>query len=137
MGTVPFFLLIVPGLLLIAGCGRRGTETVPVEGRITFGGQACPAAGAIYFVPLSVPAGLPRRPGSGAFDKDGRFRVTSFLPDDGLVPGTYSVRIECWRQAPTEMARGISYVPANYSPPEVTVERAAPLTLTFDVPRSP
>jgi hypothetical protein len=136
MGTVPFFLFLL-GLLVIAGCGRRDVETVPVEGKITFGGEACPAAGAIYFVPTSVPAGLPRRPASGAFDKDGRFRATSFQPGDGLVPGTYTVRIECWRQAPTEIARGVSYVPAGYSPPDVTVERGTPLSLTFDVPRSP
>lgn len=126
-------------LLATIGCGQRGPETVAVEGTITFGGQECPAAGTIYFVPVKIAEGLTQRPASGAFDKDGRFRVTSFQPNDGLVPGVYSVRIECWRQQPSEMVRGISYVPAGYSPPEVTVERGkrGPLVLTFDVPRGP
>jgi hypothetical protein len=132
-------LLGVACPLLALGCGRSGVETVAVEGTLTFGGQACPAGGTIYFVPISTPAGLPRRPGSAAFDKDGRFRATSFRPGDGLVPGKYCVRIECWRQPPTELTKGVSYVPAGYNPPEVTVERGTrgPLILAIDVPRSP
>jgi hypothetical protein len=125
-------------ILVVIGCGQRGPETVPVDGKITFGGRECPAAGVIYFVPTSAPAGLPRRPASATFDKDGRFRVTSFQPGDGLLPGSYSVRIECWRQRPSEMSKGISYVPVGYTPPEVTIEQGTrgPRTLTFDVPRA-
>jgi hypothetical protein len=136
--AITHLLLGAACLLLTAGCAQRGLETVPVEGTITFGGRECPAAGTIFFVPTSVPAGLPRRPASATFERDGRFRVTSFQPGDGLLPGTYSVRIDCWRQTPSELSKGISYVPAGYAPPDVTIEQGTrgSRTLTFDIPKA-
>lgn len=119
--------------LVAAGCGRRGLDgLVPVVGRVTFGGGPCPAAGYLYFVPATEGAG---RAGSAAFGRDGTFAVTTILPGDGLRPGEYLVRIECWQTPPDDSGQGgRSHVPDNFEPPRLTVATAGPQPYTFDVP---
>ena len=115
------FLLLFPWLLL-AGCGPGGVETIRVEGQLTYEGGEFPVAGVIYLLPTSVPAGLPMRPASGTFEADGRFTVTSFRSGDGLVPGTYTARVECWKVRPSPAGPGLSYVAPDSQPPELVVE---------------
>jgi hypothetical protein len=127
--------------LLFSGCGRRDLpETVPVSGRVQFAGGPPPAAGVIHFLPLDTAGGLPRRPGMAAFGTDGSFTAISFNGARGLVPGRYRVRIECLARepapAPGEYEKA-SYVPADYQPPELVVERGGPPVdhLVYDVPK--
>ena len=87
-------------LLLLVGCGREGPERVSIQGRVTYAGGPWPKPGVIYFQPLEAAAGLPMRPATGHFGVDGSFQVTSFDPSDGLVPGKYRVRVECWEVEP-------------------------------------
>jgi hypothetical protein len=82
-----------------AGCGASGVETVPVQGVLTFPADKKPQTATVYFSPLEPAAGLPRRPGSGKLQPDGSFTVASFRPGDGLVPGTYRVKVECYQAA--------------------------------------
>jgi hypothetical protein len=111
-----------------------------VNGTITFQGAPPPAIGRISFVPISVTEGLPRRPGSAAFGTDGTFQVTSFTKDDGLVPGTYSARIECWKGNPATSGEPnafekLNYVPKDFAPPPVVVDaKSGHVDVTIDVP---
>ena len=122
---------------VISGCWSSGVETVPVQGRITFNDGPCPAAGGVYFTPISKSDDFPARPASGLFKTDGNFVVSSFKPGDGLVPGTYRVRIVCWQKQPDPVVGGgISYVPASYKPPELVIKSGTRSTVevTYNIP---
>jgi hypothetical protein len=120
----------------LSGCGTQGPKVVPVEGTVTFAGGPCPASGTVFFAPVTVPSDLPRRPARGQFDSNGRLTVTSFRADDGLVPGTYRVSVDCWQEPPTDISSGKSFVPADYHSADVTIPRDARGTvrLKIDVP---
>ena len=122
--------------VILVGCEKKGPVTVPVHGTLTFNGGPCPQSGTVHFAPLHAAEGLPLRPGSGDFDVDGTFEVTSFELGDGLVPGTYRVRIECWEQYPGDFRPGVSYVPEKYEPEQLVIEddtREA-VEVSYDVP---
>ena len=114
------FVLIAPFLVLLAGCGG-GVKTVPVSGVVTFDGGPPPKAGAVYFAPVSVEEGLPNRPASASFGPDGHFEVQSFVPGDGLVPGTYNISIACWKVAPSPNGPGVSLVPEGFVAEQLVV----------------
>jgi hypothetical protein len=121
---------------LTAGCGTDNTPTVVVEGTITFAGQPPPAAGKITFAPLEMAGGAKSRPGTGEFDTDGKFTVTTFEKGDGLIPGRYRANINCWREKPTlETRLSANYVPATFHP-EIVIDAGAdePFPVTIDVP---
>jgi len=133
-------------LLLFAagGCGSGNKlPLVPVGGKVTFAGGACPAAGTVTFTPIEVDAGLPRRPGSGTFYNDGAFVVTSFKKGDGLVPGRYKVTISCNSGLPDPRSPDplgdVGYIAKDYQPPElIVVADSEPVELIFDVtPKQP
>lgn len=123
----------------LTGCGREGPERVPVHGRITYGGGAWPKAGVVYFQPLGSHGGQPLRPATGMFDAEGSFQATSFTPGDGLVPGKYRVRVECWEVEPNpdpKFGPPKSYVPGNVALADLEVpEGSSTLTPTWDVPK--
>ena len=124
-------------LTVASGCWKSGVETVPVRGRVTFNGGPCPAPGAVYFTPIKTSGDLPARPASGRFETDGEFTISSFHPGDGLVPGTYRARIECWQKRPDKIVGGgISHVPASYKPPDLVIESGTRSTVevTYDIP---
>lgn len=102
----------------LAGCGGSTLETVPVSGRITFGGGDWPTEGRINFQPVSAPQGKTLHPGSATFGKDGKYTVmTGQTP--GLAPGEYTATIECWETPPSmdNPSAAKSYAPARYSNP--------------------
>jgi hypothetical protein len=125
--------------LTLAGCGREGPERVPVNGRVTYGGGSWPKTGVVYFQPLGSTPGLPMRPALGRFDVDGYFEATSFTPGDGLVPGKYRVRVECWEVEPNpdpKFGPPKSYVPANVSLADLDVPAGSEeLNPSWDVPK--
>lgn len=137
------FLLLVAALGATSGCGNRGPETVPVRGRVTYGGGPWPKPGTITFVTHKPNPDYPSRPGSAEFDTEGNFVVTSWRPGDGLAPGTYRASVDCWVVPETmdKPGSGRNCVPAKYrnsqtSGFEVTVEPGKPLAdLRFDVPK--
>jgi hypothetical protein len=106
-------------VLAVVGCGRRGPEIVPVEGRITFNGGAWPKPGAIYFTLDPSEKTEFDRPASGVFDTDGNVtNITSFKEGDGLIPGKYRVAIECWATPPRMGGpQPKSHVPQRYHSP--------------------
>jgi len=132
--------LLIAGALLNAllGCGAK-SPTVAVHGKVTFAGGLCPVAGHISFSPLEVPSGMPRRPGSAHFDRDGEFIVTSFEPGDGLLPGRYEVLISCIDGMPDvsqpNAFRDADFVPADYKPEQLVIEAGkAVVEVGYDVP---
>ena len=108
------------------GCGDRGLGIVPVSGSIAFPEGQTPQHGTVYFRPKEVAEGLPTRPASGNFTSDGVFHATSYDPDDGLVPGAYSVLVECFQETEAGWRR------AEFPEQDVVVElESAPIVLEF------
>lgn len=89
------------GLVLLAvatvssgGCGGSDRpKTVPIVGLVTINGQTPGEVGRIHFTPTQTAPGYNKRPASGGFAADGTYRVMSWEPDDGLVPGHYTVSL--------------------------------------------
>jgi hypothetical protein len=129
-------------LVLVAGCGRAGTErTAKVTGTVTYKGS--PAEGAaVTFYPEQG------RPASGVTDAQGRFTVSTFASGDGAVLGKHAVTIaEAAGGEPPPMP-GMPGA-ENYKPPEprfpakyadrsttpftATVEKGKKNEFTFDM----
>lgn len=110
-------------IFLLIGCtDSDNPPTVEVSGQVTFDGEAPPAGGTLFFRPVAVKEGLPRQPGSGQFDEEGNYQVTSYEEYDGLVPGTYTVKVECWKESSGYMSEAQeSYVPRGFEAPQLVV----------------
>jgi hypothetical protein len=124
----------------VAGCSDNGLPLVPVTGTVTFSGGPPPKAGTVTFTPVAIEPGLPNRPGNAAFDTDGRFQVTSFKKNDGLIPGTYHAIVSCWQGTPSSSDPSsferLNYVPAAFSPDPVVVSAdVGSVEVTIDVPK--
>lgn len=139
MTSFRYSTFLLPCLMAIVGCNdaTKGL-VVPVSGKVTFAGGSCPKPGTITFSPTVVAEGLPRRPGTAAFNEDGAFVASSFAAGDGLVPGVYTASITCWEGKPSGDDPGsferLNLAPADYQP-EVTIDaNGGGVELTFDVP---
>lgn len=139
VGAIAPWLAGMAAIVSAVGCGRGGLPgAVPVQGRVTFGGGECPHSGSIFFVPaVEPPSGATGpRAGSGRFEQDGRFEVTSLAAGDGLVPGSYNARIVCELPSDDDDGPGRSFVPTGFVAPGLTVSvGSAPLTYDVDVPK--
>ena len=81
-------------LVSLSACGGSDRpKTIPIGGRVTIDGKAPGDAGKIFFTPTEAADGYSKRPASGSFDAEGNYRVMSWAPDDGLVPGHYTVSV--------------------------------------------
>jgi hypothetical protein len=77
-------------LLVITGCG--GPRLYPVEGTIEFPDHQAArelAGGSVEFDPVDGKASA-----RGIIEADGRFRMSTYQPGDGVLPGTYRVCIQ-------------------------------------------
>jgi hypothetical protein len=106
-----------------AGCGGNDRpKTIPVTGRMTIDGQEPGEFGKLFFNPTQSAEGYSARPASGSFNTDGSYSVMSWEPNDGLVPGHYTVRIVPADAAKTKIAN--RYLQdANGLEVDVTVEQ--------------
>lgn len=132
--TVVCLVLVVS----IVGCGPSGPTFVSVHGKVTFDGGPCPATGTITFSPIETPEGVPRRPGSGEFNEDGRYEIRSGSSGDGLFPGRYRVNIECLSGPPPQRPGGleyVSYIAPGFTPGELVVPAdGGAIEANYDVP---
>ncbi len=120
-------------LLAAVGCGNSNRPTtVRVSGVVTFDGQPPKHRGGLFFAPLSVAEGYPKRGGRALFELDGKFAATSFEEGDGLVPGTYRVRVESWKQPPSMGKPGVSNIPNGFEAPELVVSEDE-RSITYDL----
>jgi len=85
-------VLFVAGLLVWAGCGDPGAgATAKVEGTVTLDGAPVPNAQVGFNpAPGSKTGG---RPAIGTADSSGKFKLSSFKPNDGAMPGNYLVTV--------------------------------------------
>jgi hypothetical protein len=136
--------VLLIAVVALSGCSGNGIRTVPVRGKITYAGGEWPKAGAIYFTPIES-AGQIMRPGLARFGKDGVFSVRTFVDGDGLIPGRYLIKVECWETPPTltpGAPEAKSYVPLAIQTGtaegwKLDVPREEDLVeLTLDVPKS-
>ena len=137
--------LAAGGLLVLSlGCGNP-KGLVPVEGRVTFNGKQPPANGYVTFVPREMSV-KPQRdkekamPGQALFGADGKCRAGTFTPGDGLRPGTYEVRIDCFADAGEKSSADESHnalvrslVPSGFMPPDVVVPPSGGRPVRFDI----
>ena len=132
----PAVCFLSVALLIICGGCEESIPVKRVRGKVTFNGQPPPKAGKIIFAAVSAADGLPARPASGEFETDGEFRLTTFKPGDGLIPGTYRVNILCFREPPTLETRvSANYVPPSFHPEIIVgLDDDEPLDITIDVP---
>ena len=120
-------LPVLSSFFFLPACGGRDLEQVPVSGTVTLDGGPMPGSGTIFFTPVQS-AGDTKRPGTAEFNADGKYTAGSFEPGDGLVPGSYTVKIHCWEVSPnSEEAVPVSYIPEHYT-------NAATSGLTLEVP---
>ena len=105
--------------VLLAGCDSSKLPTrVPVQGRVTYQGQPLPA-GIVGFTPIDAGLESPNRPAIAEIGRDGFYRVSSFRPGDGLVPGEYRVTVESYVSRPRGIedrnAPTVSRIPLRYA----------------------
>lgn len=84
-----FFVSLLAVCISLAGCTR--SPVVPVTGKITFASRDTPEVCRLTFVPQNQEGAI--RPSGGTMDADGTYKLTEFKGVEGLLPGTYSVRI--------------------------------------------
>lgn len=90
----------------MVGCGGSDRPaTVPISGQITIDGKPPGENGRLHFQVIEPAPGYTKRPAGGAFAPDGSYRVMSWSPDDGLVPGRYSVSLMPGDPAKTAIPR--------------------------------
>ena len=78
----------------LGGCwGNDRPKTIPISGHVTIDGKAPGEVGKLFFTPTQAAEGYSKRPASGSFNSEGIYRVMSWAPDDGLVPGHYTVSV--------------------------------------------
>jgi hypothetical protein len=87
---------------------------------VTINGQPPGETGRLHFTPTQAAEGYPKRPAGGAFTAEGTYRVMSWEPDDGLVPGHYTVSL-----MPSDLSK--TSIPAKY-------QQGATSGLELDVP---
>lgn len=134
-GPVVFALLV-----LAAGCGKGDPAPIPVSGKVTLDGGKVPGPGFIYFTTDGSGKVVTSRPGTAEFDAEGNYRAKTFADGDGLLPGRYQLRVDCWKTAPNMDGKPVvSFLPPRYqnaaeSKLELTVEPdAKPITHNIDL----
>lgn len=112
-------ITMVVVLCMSPACGPR-SELVQVSGRVEVNGKPLGNAG-ISVVP---DAGRPAR---ARLDADGRFTLSTYAPDDGVVRGTHRVELFAVEQIAPDQRRWL--VPRSHADIATT-----PLRLTVDGP---
>lgn len=108
-------------LLVTVGCGDGLPQRVPVSGQVLIDGVPL-TQGSIMVVPEGD------RPAGGTIGPDGRFRLSSYARNDGVVPGTHKVAIQATEHLSERDTRWLA--PKKYGNPN-----ASGLTITVTEPR--
>ncbi len=75
-------------LALVTGC-KRNPRVVPVAGSVLYNGKPLPF-GNVMFQPDQGQAAV------GDVQPDGSFKLSSYGPNDGAVPGKHKVSVSCY-----------------------------------------
>jgi hypothetical protein len=85
MRSFPFLLLFVL-VVTLAGCGDGRPKRLAVSGQVLIDGKPL-TYGHIRFVPKGA------RPSGGRLDDQGRFTLSCYGENDGIVPGVHRVEV--------------------------------------------
>jgi len=103
-----------------AGCSE-GLETVPVSGKVTIAGRDRPKVCRLFFHPVETKSVT--RPTAAETDEEGMYEVRSFKGVEGLVPGTYSVRVSYYDLKPgKDPADDRNWIQSDYDAGELVVD---------------
>lgn len=84
---------VAVAVLLASGCGPSlppKPQTFPVHGTVTLAGEAV-HGGTVFFEPIDTVNVVS---GRGQIDKDGAYKASAFVDQEGLMPGEYKLRLE-------------------------------------------
>jgi len=120
----------------VAGCTK--SDTVAVTGTVILNGQPAGDAEVLF-----TPQGAGRMAGAHT-DASGRFSLSTAKPDDGAMPGNYSVTLGEYYppDKPPALPKGGGLLPSRFppkyadpaqSPLKATVERGKPNDFKFEV----
>ena len=106
-------VLAVLGIVSV-GCGRR-VELVPLQGQVMLDGRPL-TGGSIMLQPPAGPAAR------GRIDGAGKFRLGTYRPGDGVIPGRAAVRVAWFDKSSggngggdEEITPGTSRIPERYT----------------------
>jgi len=95
---------------LAAGCGPSRPALLPAEGLVTLDGKPL-ADAAVVFQPKAG-----GRPASARTDASGRFKVGTYTPRDGALPGEHTVTVVAAESTGTPDAPNVRLItPKRYS----------------------
>jgi len=105
-----WLVMLVVFTAIASGCAdNRGL--VKISGVVTVDGQQPTMAGSIFFIPDQEAGAGEARQATARFNNDGKFTASTWEKGDGLKPGKYRVRIECWEAAPSiNGSNGVSLI---------------------------
>lgn len=130
--------LVAALLVLLTSCSDNGLGMVRVNGQVTFEGRETPEHCTVFFHPIEVPEGLPKRPAASQVDEAGRLSVTSWEPGDGLVPGTYQVKIQYYDPKPgADLTSDDGWVGKSHQVKDLVIEpgTGGPIEVHYTVPK--
>ena len=84
-------LSVCLGIALVCGCSR--SPVVPVHGTVTFANRDVPEVCRLSFIPTDTAEGATIRPNGATMEADGNYRLTPYKGVEGLLPGTYTIRM--------------------------------------------
>lgn len=125
-------VMLLLGSMFWAGCSRGKDpdlpETVAATGVVMYQGKPVSDA-TIMFYPVQG-----RKPASGKSDAAGKFTLTTFSKNDGVIPGEHKVTVNAYESTPQGVSMKSSipekYANPNSSPLKMTVSETQPeLTL--------
>ncbi len=131
-------VLALAGWGLLLGCTPNYPATVPVHGMVTLEGEPL-RGGEIQFISDKALMA------TGRIQPDGTYRLSTFQPDDGAVPGTYRVVVKPPEVRTAFGTSALFYLPPRYADPETSGLKAVVnpgvtelnFALTLDQPEAP
>jgi len=92
-------ILLLP--LIMVGCRNQNLpQTIPFSGKVYYNGKPL-EYGEMTFEVVNPAPGFPSRPAIASIQPDGQYKLSTFVADDGIVPGEYRVRILCFKGNPS------------------------------------
>lgn len=104
-------------VVLPMGCGKADPrpKPTPVSGTVLYNGKPLPNARVTF-----LDAGSSQSPATGTTNSSGQYRLTTYSPNDGAIPGVYTVVFSATEQE-ERGAKGELLVPdddPNWVPPK-------------------
>lgn len=109
--------LFVAATTAWVGCSGSSVKPYPVSGQVTFRKKPLPDAVVTFHPAAGEPPGHPL---SATTDAEGRFRLTTIVPNDGAPAGSYKVSIvfrEKRADGDEVLRNGRNLLPAKYADP--------------------